>query len=62
MGFKTKIQLIKRKSGYDQWFVNFPSACARMMGFRQGETAEWKLDGDGHLSLKRRGIGEKSKR
>ncbi len=53
MGFKTKIQLISRKSGYDQWFVNFPSACAQMMGFRKGETAEWEVDEKGNLALKR---------
>ena len=61
LGFKTKIQLISRKSGYDQWFVNFPSACAQMMGFRKGETAEWEIDGKGNLLLKRKTVGEKKK-
>ena len=62
MGFRTKIQLISRKSGYDQWFVNFPSACARMMGFRKGETAEWEVDGNGRLLLKREPDAAKRKK
>ncbi len=62
MGFKTKIQLISRKSGYDQWFVNFPSACAQMMGFRKGETAEWEVDEKGNLLLKREPDAAKRKK
>jgi hypothetical protein len=61
MGFKTKIQLISRKSGYNQWFVNFPSACAQMMGFKKRETAEWEIDRKGNLLLKRKAFGEKKK-
>jgi len=62
MGFKTKIQLISRKSGYDQWFVNFPSACAQMVGFRKGETVEWEIGDDGRLYLKREKLGPKKKK
>jgi len=62
MGFRTKIQLIRRKSGYDQWFVNFPSACAQMIGFRKGETVEWEIGSDGHLYLKREKLGGKKKK
>jgi len=50
MGFKTKIQLIKRKDS-QQFYINFPSACAQMMGFSKGEVVEWVLDDDGNLSL-----------
>ena len=52
MGFKTKIQLINRKSS-QQWYVNFPSACARMMNFRKGEVMEWELTPEGNLILRR---------
>ncbi len=62
MGFKTKIQLISRRSGYDQWFVNFPSACAQMMGFRKGEVAEWEVDAKGSLMLKRERDAGKAKK
>jgi hypothetical protein len=30
MGFKTKAQLIQRRES-QQWYINFPSACAQMM-------------------------------
>jgi len=52
MGFKTKIQLIQRKNG-QQFYVNFPRACARMMGLRKGEVMEWVLTDDGNLLLRR---------
>ncbi|MBT4821266.1 MAG: hypothetical protein HN932_00020 [Candidatus Marinimicrobia bacterium] len=52
MGFKTKVQLIKRKDS-QQFYINFPSACAQMMGFHKGEIVEWVLTGDGDLLLKR---------
>jgi len=52
MGFKTKVQLIKRKSS-EQWYINFPSACAQMMNFRKGEIVEWEITRQGNLVLKR---------
>lgn len=52
MGFKTKVQLINRKDS-QQFYINFPSACARMMDFRKGEVVEWVLTDDGDLLLKR---------
>jgi len=52
MGFKTKVQLIKRKDS-QQFYINFPSACAQMMGFRKGEVVEWVLTDDGDLLLRR---------
>ena len=52
MGFKTKIQLIKRKDS-QQFYINFPSACAQMMSFRKGEVVEWVLTDDGDLLLRR---------
>ena len=52
MGFRTKVQVIQRKESR-QFYINFPSACAQMMGFRKGEVVEWVLTDDGDLLLKR---------
>lgn len=52
MSFRTKIQLIKRQSS-QQFYINFPSACAQMMDFRKGEVVEWVLTDDGDLLLRR---------
>ena len=52
MGFKTKIQLISRKSS-QQWYINFPSACAQMMNFSKGEEVEWVITDNGDLLLTR---------
>jgi len=52
MGFKTKVQLINRKES-QQWYINFPSACAQMMDFEKGEVVEWVLTDTGNLILKR---------
>ena len=52
MGFKTKIQLIQRKSS-QQFYINFPSACAQMLDFKKGEVVEWKITPDGDLILER---------
>jgi len=64
MGFKTKIQLINRKSS-QQWYVNFPSACAQMLNFEKGEVVEWVMTEKGDLILKRlkkrKGDGQNSK-
>jgi len=52
MGFSTKIQLINRKAS-QQWYINFPSACAQMMNFEKGEIVEWVITENGDLLLKR---------
>jgi hypothetical protein len=52
MGFPTKIQLINRKAS-QQWYINFPSACAQMMDFEKGEVVEWVITENGDLLLKR---------
>jgi hypothetical protein len=52
MGFKTKVQLINRKES-QQWYINFPSACAQMMNFKKGEIVEWVITDTGDLILKR---------
>lgn len=52
MGYKTKIQLIKRKNS-EQWYVNFPYQVAQVMGFEQGEEFEWTLKDKRTLQLRR---------
>jgi antitoxin component of MazEF toxin-antitoxin module len=52
MGFKTRLQLINRKKS-QQWYVNFPSACAQMMNFKKGEVVEWEITPQGDLILRR---------
>ena len=52
MGYKTKIQLIKRVSS-EQWYVNFPAAVAQAIEFEQGEVVEWLIDDNQNILLKR---------
>lgn len=52
MGYKTKIQLIKRLKS-EQWYVNFPAAVAQAIEFEQGEVVEWLIDDNQTLLLKR---------
>jgi hypothetical protein len=60
MGFKTKVQLIQRRES-QQWYINFPSACAQMMKFRKGEVVEWEITTSGDLMLRRPTTGRKAK-
>ena len=60
MGFKTKVQLIQRQES-QQWYINFPSACAQMMNFRKGEVVEWEITPAGDLLLRRSTMGRKAK-
>lgn len=52
MGLKTTIQLINRKNS-QQYFINFPAACAQMLELEKGEVVEWVITDDGDLLLKR---------
>jgi antitoxin component of MazEF toxin-antitoxin module len=52
MGYKTKIQRIKRAKS-EQWYVNFPSAVAQAIEFTQGEVVEWYIEDNQNLVLKR---------
>ena len=52
MGFRTKVQTIKRK-GSEQWYINFPSALAQACEFGYGENVEWILEDKFTLTLKR---------
>ena len=53
MSYRTKIQVIKRKSGHEQWYVNFPSALAQAMSFAKSEGFEWIINRKNELILKR---------
>ena len=50
MGFKTKVQCIKRQNS-EQWYINFPSALAQAMEFSQSENVEWLISDKRHLIL-----------
>lgn len=52
MGYKTKIQLIKRKES-EQWYVNFPTQVAQVMEFQRGEEFEWILVDKNTMKLRR---------
>jgi hypothetical protein len=53
MGYPTKVQLIKRKRGSDQYYINFPTAVAEGMDFEKGETVFWYVEDKGNLILHR---------
>jgi len=52
MGYKTKVQLIKRKQS-EQWYINFPSAVAQAMQFQKSEIVEWLVSDLSQLVLRR---------
>ena len=53
MGHRTKVQLIQRKKGTDQWYINFPTVIAEAMEFEKSETVEWLIEDNAHLILRR---------
>ncbi len=53
MGYQTKVQLIERKQGVNQWYINFPTPIAEAMGFQKGEIVEWSIEDRTHLLLSR---------
>ena len=52
MGYKTKVQCIKRQQS-EQWYINFPSAMAQAMEFSQSENVEWIISDKRNLILHR---------
>ena len=52
MGYKTKVQLIKRAQS-QQWYVCFPSALAQAMEFAKSEVVEWVVETKHKLVLRR---------
>ncbi len=41
MGYPTKLQCIKRKTGWRQFYLNIPAALAEALDCREGET--WRF-------------------
>ena len=56
MGYPTRVQLIHRQRGTDQWYINFPTPIAEAMDFQKGEVVEWTIADRGHLLLARREV------
>ncbi len=56
MGYPTKVQLIRRKKGSDQYYINFPTALAEAIGLRKGEVIEWDIVDRAHLIAQRRQV------
>jgi hypothetical protein len=56
MGYPTKVQLIQRKSGADQWYINFPTAVAEAMDFEKGELVHWHVEDKSNLVLHRESV------
>jgi len=52
MGFKTKVQRIKRNNS-EQWYVGLPSQIAQAMEFEPSESVEWFIEDKSTLALKR---------
>lgn len=53
MGHPTKVQLIKRTKGSDQWYITFPSAIAEALDFQKSEVVEWTIHDRSNLILSR---------
>jgi len=56
MGYPTRVQLIKRKRGVDQWYINFPTAIAEAMDFEKGETVHWHIEDKANLVVHRQTV------
>lgn len=54
MGYPTKVQLIRRKHGVNQWYINFPTPIAEAMDFQKGEVVEWTVINRQKMELTRR--------
>jgi len=60
MGYKTKVQSIKRKNS-EQWYINFPMALAQALEFSHSEEVEWVIAEDGTLLLMRPNAPKRSR-
>lgn len=52
MGYKTKVQSIKRKNS-EQFYINFPMVLAHALEFEAGEEIEWVVADNGQLLVQR---------
>lgn len=53
MAYKTKIQLIERKTS-EQWYIFFPMAIARAMEFEKSEELEIIIQSKTEITIKRK--------
>jgi len=60
MGYKTKIQLIERKTS-EQWYLFFPMALARALELEKGEELEIIIKSKDELLLRRASAKKKGK-
>jgi hypothetical protein len=56
MGYPTKVQLIKRSRGPEQWYINFPTALAEALDLQKGEVVHWHIEDKAHLILHRQTV------
>ena len=56
MGYPTKVQLIARKKGSDQYYINFPTAVAEAMEFEKGEIIEWIIEDKANIIAHRTNV------
>jgi hypothetical protein len=52
MGYKTKVQRIKRARS-EQWYVPLPTQLAAAMEFKGSEAVEWLVEDKATLALRR---------
>lgn len=52
MGYKTKIQSIKRKTS-EQFYINLPMVLAQALEINAGEEIDWIIAEDGQLLIQR---------
>lgn len=52
MGYKTKVQLIKRANS-ESWYVSFPTQLAQALELKKSETVEWIIEDKRTLTMKR---------
>jgi hypothetical protein len=53
MGYATKVQLIQRRNGVDQWYVTVPTAVAAALDFLKAEEVHWHIEDKANLVLHR---------
>lgn len=56
MGYPTKVQLIVRKKGADQYYVNFPTAVAEAIDLKKGEIIEWFIEDKANIIAHRKDV------
>lgn len=52
MGYKTKVQLIKRANS-ESWYVSFPTQLAQALELEKSETVEWIVEDKMTITMKR---------